>query len=493
MQNKNTLNHSTQNSDKFSDSNLEAGTKMTILSRVAHELKTPLAAILGYAEFIAGQATDLQECRSTANIILDNSDYLLQIIEELLAADAPDNFSGNRVGKSAVKSKRTEVSHLIRGVYRLFANTAASKGLFLTAVYNTPIPRTIVMNAVRVRQILINLISNAIKFTSTGGVRIILSWQNDNSLDTNFTYSSCFKNPETEHANTTSQNDCLMLKSTAHADINIKGIFKISICDSGIGISPELMDDLPRLFLPYQQADSTIKQRFGGTGLGLAIAKRTAEYLGGKINVGNNPDGGAIFSFLLPVKLEDGIEFISDLFDKAAESNIGAANVDAAEVVNSDLRSSCSKISETEHANATSQSDNSTNVHNSCGELLGHRVLLVEDCEELRRLLGLFLSRAGANVTYAESGETAYNFASSEDYDVILMDIGLPLEDGYSVVRRLRDNGYKGQIIAVTADNSLECKEKSQIAGCNNFAAKPIFHDELIKIIKKTMQTQKIK
>jgi CheY-like chemotaxis protein len=372
-------------------------------------------------EFIAQHADSLQECRDAASVILDNSDYLLRILDDLLEYNKPDDLSGNNIEKSTVQTQQMDVPCLVYGIHRLFSNTANRKKLFLTVSCDTLIPRIILTDAIRVRQILINLVSNAIKFTPSGGVRIILSWQKNNS-------------PEISSAT---------------------GTLKINVCDSGIGISPEVLADLPRLFLPYQQADQTIKQRFGGTGLGLAISKMMAERLGGKINVTNNPEGGTTFSLLLPIKLEGEIEFVSDLTGNITEQS---KNID------------------------TEKIDNDDNVASE--RVDGCRVLLVEDSEELRRLWNLFLTKAGAIVTHAENGKSAFDFASNENYDVILMDVNLPPEDGYSVVRKLRNNGYKGQIIAVTADNSLECKEKSQLAGCNSFVTKPLFHDELIKIVK---------
>ncbi|MDR1485052.1 MAG: hybrid sensor histidine kinase/response regulator [Planctomycetaceae bacterium] len=406
------------------NSNLKS--EITILSRVSHELKTPLAAILGYAEFIAMQAANLEECREAASIILDNSDYLLQILDELLEADKPDNLSGNsgeRSGgaKLADKKQRADIAGMVRGVYRMFSNSAVVKGLFFTVSCSTPIPRIIVTEIIRVRQVLINLVGNAIKFTASGGVRIVLSWQKDDSSDAIFT----------------------------------TGIFRIDVCDSGVGISPEV---LPRLFTAYQQADRTIKTRFGGTGLGLAISQKIANQLGGEIIVANNTDGGSTFSFLFPVKLGGEVEFISDLFS-GVENCGGVGGVVGGR---DDIVGGCD------------------------GEVLlvGCRVLLVEDSVELCRLFGLILGNAGAMVEYTDNGEAAFDLAMSEKFDVILMDVGLPLGDGYSVVRRLRDAGYKGQIIAVTADDSFESREKSKQAGCNTFAAKPIFRNELIKLIK---------
>ncbi|MDR2642479.1 MAG: response regulator [Planctomycetaceae bacterium] len=417
-------------------------TEITILSQVSHELKMPLSVILGYAEFITKQAGNLQECRNAASIILDNSDYLLQIIDNLLESGRQDNLSGKNGESLTIRNQQMDISRMIRRVYKLFSNSAAQKGLFFTVAYSTPIPRIIVTDRIRIRQILFNLISNAIKFTLSGGVRIILSWQKNNSSDIIFV---------TENSE----------------NIENTGMLKIDVCDSGIGISPDV---LPRLFTPYQQADHTIKTCFGGTGLGLAISQKIANKLGGKIIVTNNLKAGSTFSFLLPVTLDGEVEFVSDPFS-TVENCIAGEVVDNGE-------------------NNVIESDSGV-----CDEFLlaGCRVLLVEDSEEMRRLWGLILEKAGAIITYAGDGESAFNFASNENYDVILMDVGLPAEDGYSVVRRLRNQGYGGQIVAVTADNSFESKEKSQFAGCNAFAAKPIFRNELIRIVKSNAASQKTK
>lgn len=427
--------------------NLFADSEIAILSQVSHELKTPLTAILGYAELIVHQAESVQECRDAASVILDNSDYLLQILDDLLEVDKPDNLYGsnsidgiNRRKLAAIKNQEFDLSILIDGVYKMFFNAASRKGLFFTISYNTPIPRFIVTDKIRVKEILLNLVSNAIKFTASGGVRITLTLQDENVSDGFF----------------------------------VTGIIRIDVCDSGIGISPEI---LPRLFMPYQQADSTIQLRVGGTGLGLAISKKIARRLGGEINVTNNPDGGSTFSFVLPIKmknkLNNEIEFVSDPFTATQYSNIGKEKIDN----NGNNNSSNNNVS----------NDNNRTCRDRDAEeysLVGCRVLLVEDSEEAKRLFGLILTKSGAVVTYAEDSNSALSCVSRGNYDVILMDVGLPSEDGYMVTQRLRNNGYRGQIIAVTADDSFESREKSQIAGCNGFAAKPIFRNELIRIVK---------
>ncbi|MDR2761827.1 MAG: response regulator [Planctomycetaceae bacterium] len=419
-------------SDLNSCENLDA----TILSRVAHELKTPLTAIIGYAELIANQTENLQECRDAASIILDNSDYLLRIIDDLLEIGRSNNLSNDLTNsnggdwgiKFRIRNQELDISSLIYGVYRMFSNSAFSKGLYFTISYKTPMPRIIVTDMIRVRQILINLIGNAIKFTNSGGVRIILSCEVENlSVD----------------------------------GIFVTGIIRVDICDTGIGISPEV---LPRLFQPYYQADGTIRKRFGGTGLGLSISKRLATRLGGEINVTNNPSGGSTFSFLLPIKLNKDVEFISESFNAIFSNEVRETKIDGSgSEINKDRNKSRNK-----------------------DEILlkGIRVLIVDDSEDVRRLFELILTKSGAEITCAEDGESAFRLAIDNIYDVILIDINLPFEDGYSVTSRLRESGYVGQIIAITADNSFESKERSQQSGCNAFAAKPILRDELIKIVK---------
>ncbi|MDR0391410.1 MAG: response regulator [Planctomycetaceae bacterium] len=398
--------------------------EMSVLPQVAHEIRTPLTAILGYAEFITNQAISLQECRDAASIILDNSDYLLKILDDLLEADESNNLSNESIKNLADKKQQVDIPNTIHGVYRMFSNAATAKKLFFMISCSTPIPRFIVTKIIPFRQILVNLVSNAIKFTLTGGVRIILSWQKNNLHESDF----------------------------------IAGVLRIDVCDSGIGISPEV---LPQLFTPYQQADHTIKTRFGGTGLGLAISQKIANKLGGGIIVTNNIEGGSTFSFLLPVKLEGEVEFISDLLSLVDNYDAKERNVESKYVVEDGENESDEKCL-----------------------LTGCRVLLVEDSEEVQRLLGFILTKVGAIVEYAGDGKTAFDVAVKGKFDVILIDVGLPIEDGYSAVQRLRNNGYRGQIIALTADNSIENKKKSKQAGCNDFVTKPILRNELIKIIQ---------
>jgi CheY-like chemotaxis protein len=398
------------------------------------------------------QAESLQECRDAASVILDNSDYLLRIIDDLLEVGKAENLSNKKNVELRIRNQETDISHLICGVYKMFSNSASSKGLYFAISYKTPIPRIIVTDMIRVRQVLINLIGNAIKFTDSGGVRIILSLQDEeeNSPDTIF----------------------------------VTRIIRIDICDSGIGITPEV---LPRLFQPYQQADNTIQKRFGGTGLGLAISKRITSRLGGEIIVTNNPSGGSTFSFSLPIKFEKDAEFISESLCAKFASNVVETKIDdfnnnaATENKNNDLNRNLNRnLNPNLNLN---QDDQNCDIEDD-NLLCGCRILLVDDSEDLCRLFGLILTKSGAEVTFASDGESAFKFAVEKGYDVILIDINLPLEDGYSVVCRLRESGYSGQIIAITADDSFESKERAQHAGCNDFAAKPIFRNELIRLVR---------
>ncbi|MDR2171708.1 MAG: response regulator [Planctomycetaceae bacterium] len=435
---------------------------MTILSQVSHEIRTPLTAIFGYAEMILKHASSLQESREAASVILDNSDYLLRILDDLLEADNPSNRISGGCGELSIRKQQLDILRLLQGVYKMFSNAAIRKGLYFTLSYSTPIPRIILTDMIRVRQVLINLISNAIKFTLTGGVCVNVSWQNDNMSDVIF----------------------------------VTGVIKIDVCDSGIGISPEV---LPCLFVPYFQADQTIRACFGGTGLGLAISKKIANKLGGEIKVTNNPNGGTTFSFLLPVLLEGDVEFVSDPLSEYS----GIINNPKTTTKNINIKNNAKNTNNSKNSNVTknfipTKNTGNTNVeelgkNNNAGmesdagsepqTLTGQRILLVDDSDEVRRLFGLILTKAGAAVKYAENGELAFDLASRENFDVILMDISLPFEDGYSVSQRLRNNGYRGQIIAITGDDSLECKNKARQAGCNTFVTKPIFRNELIKIV----------
>jgi signal transduction histidine kinase/DNA-binding response OmpR family regulator/HPt (histidine-containing phosphotransfer) domain-containing protein len=217
---------------------------------------------------------------------------------------------------------------------------------------------------------------------------------------------------------------------------------QICISDTGIGMTPE---QASKIFDPFVQADSSVTRKFGGTGLGLSISKRIVEALGGAITVKSEVGVGTELKF-----------------------NIKIGDCKATE-----------KISFAEATKRSASNQQNIDLKNLTS-LKGGTVLLVDDGDANRRLINLILTRAGCIVTEATNGKIGSDAALQTEFDIILMDMQMPVMDGYKATRRLREHGYKGPIMALTANAMTSDRELCEAAGCDDFLAKPVDIDELL-------------
>jgi CheY-like chemotaxis protein/two-component sensor histidine kinase len=216
---------------------------------------------------------------------------------------------------------------------------------------------------------------------------------------------------------------------------NDRDNLKITVSDNGIGITPDV---LPKLFSSFEQADNSITRRFGGTGLGLAISKNIAEILGGTIDVESEVAKGSTFTVTLPVKVTETL----------------------------------------------SQSNENTKNAETIPDLSGKRILLVEDIEMNRMIVTGFLEDSGCEIDEAENGEIAINFASNNNYDLIFMDMQMPIMDGLTATKEIRKTGDKTPIIAMTANAFREDAARCIEAGMNDHIGKPLDTNRFIEILR---------
>ncbi len=409
--------------------------KAEFLANMSHEIRTPMTAILGFADALLDDDLRPSERLEAAHTIRRNGDHLLEIINDIL------DLSKIEAGKLEVERIRCSLVKLLQGVKGLMAVRAEAGQLSLELEYDGPIPETIHTDPTRLRQILINLIGNAVKFTNEGGVRVVTG---------------------------------LVDKDTPGPKI------RFCVIDTGMGMTAE---QVASLFQPFAQADASTTRKFGGTGLGLAISRRLAEMLGGDITVESEPGAGSEFCLTIPTGQLHGVKMIdqaSTSVEPAVLDSKGAAGWDQ---------------SHWWGPRGAAQAE-------ACGSpTLDYRILLAEDCADNQRLISSVLKKAGADVTVVENGRDAVDRAMAAvdgrregdppaPFDVILMDMQMPVLDGYEATKQVRDRGYTGPIMALTAHAMAGDRQKCIDAGCDEYVSKPIDRPKLIRTIDSLTRKQ---
>jgi PAS domain S-box-containing protein len=391
--------------------------KSNFLANMSHEIRTPMTAILGYADLLledeVGKDTSPERVNALRTI-QRNGEHLLTIINDIL------DLSKIEADKLEIEKIEFSPVEIVQDVISLMGHRAEGKNLTLAAEYTGPIPQTILSDPTRVRQILVNLVGNAIKFTDHGGIRIV----------------------------------CQLVDAPDAA----KPLLGIDVVDSGIGMSQEQQD---KLFSPFSQADTSTARKFGGTGLGLTISRRLARMLGGEIEMHSTPGKGSTFTVTLETGPLAGVQMIQNP-DQAQEGSIALEKPVGSEFA----------------------------IHS--------KILLAEDGPDNQRLISFVLRKAGATVEIADNGRIAYEKAleakqAGNPFDVILMDMQMPEMDGYTATRTLREEGYKGPIIALTAHAMASERDKCMQAGCDDFATKPLNKPKLLTLIAKYTQGHHLK
>nr|MDT0253756.1 PAS domain S-box protein [Endozoicomonas sp.] len=340
--------------------------KGLFLSNMSHELRTPLNGVLGNAQLLLRNLSLSSPQRKSLNTIEASGQHLLSLINDILDLTKIES-SQIELHPSAVR-----LLELLRGVRNILMERATSKGLELRLLPIGPLPDIVMLDEIKVRQVLLNLLSNGVKYTVKGWV------------------------------------ECRV--SVERKDIVIE------ICDTGVGIASE---DLEKVFEPFRQVHLGLQ--IGGSGLGLAISRRLVSAMGGRLDVYSEPGKGSQFIFRLPL--------VKGSFEALAEHQRllpGSIYV---------------------------QLD---------GEYKGIRVLVVDDVESNRDMIAGLLGSAGFRVDMANNGLQALEAVKKTDYDLILMDISMPVMDGVSAIKHIRrllgKSGLKA--VAVTASVSHEARER---------------------------------
>jgi signal transduction histidine kinase/ActR/RegA family two-component response regulator len=376
--------------------------KSEFLANMSHEIRTPMAAILGFADVLL-EHPDSSEAQDAAITIKRNGEHLLEIINDIL------DLSKIEAGRLRIERIPCSPCRVVADVAAMMQHRASAKDLRLAVEYQTPLPRMITCDALRLRQILTNLVGNAIKFTELGTVRIVVRL--------------------VEEGRTSS--------------------LEIDVIDTGIGIPPERLD---RLFDPFLQADMSTTRTFGGTGLGLTISRRLAQMLHGDIRVESELGNGSTFTLSLRL----------------------------GNLLGAPMFTSPDEIDDVQHGE---EEDEDAHVEN-----LNLRVLLAEDSPDNQRLIAFVLQKAGADVTIVENGVLAVAALETaarrkNPFDLVLMDMQMPVMDGYQATREIRARDYPLPVIALTADAMEGQRQKCLAAGCSDYLTKPIDRRKLLKAL----------
>ncbi|WP_413581283.1 response regulator [Bdellovibrio sp. HCB288] len=381
--------------------NAASVSKTNFLANMSHEIRTPMNAILGFTELMLDDEQTPEERAKWIRTVQRNGDQLLKLIDEIL------DISKVEAGRLQIERVEVDVEGVLEDIRSLLRLQALDKRLDFRIDLDCSIPKKITSDPTRLRQILLNLIGNAIKFTSEGHVHVDVEWVPRSGMD-----------------------------------LNSKMRFYIS--DSGVGIQP---DHAGNLFQPFVQEDSATTRNFGGTGLGLALSRQLARAMGGDVTLsGSVPGQGSTFLIEVNADPVEGTFFI-DTLNFAVPQN---------------------------------EKDQS---YKGSQKLKGMKILLVEDVEDNQALISHFLGGVGATVHFVDNGKEGVEAALSYEYDAVLMDIQMPVMDGYEATRRLRAQGFDLPIIALTAHALKEETVKSINAGCTYHLAKPVNFNKLIELL----------
>ena len=374
-------------------------TKSEFLANMSHEIRTPMNTILGFAQLLEGTVSTPEQ-KEYLRVIASSGKNLLMLINDILDLS---KIEAGRMEIQQVPVNLTQVLHEIAGIYQYLAN---EKNLTLTVDLDDSLPSVYLLDEIRLRQILINLVGNAIKFTSQGSIRI-------------------------------------GLKGKASSKENSSFDLLLEVADTGKGIPP---DQLERIFDAFVQQAGQDNRQHAGTGLGLAITRRLVQLMGGAVKVSSTVGKGSVFS----------VELRGIPVAATGEQPSGEVSKPSGQI-----------------------------------RFQPATVLLAEDVSLNRKLVIEFLKGSGVEVVEARNGAEALNLAREIKPAAIIMDLRMPVMDGYETTQQIKADKrlHSLPVIALTAGGQAEVRERALASGCDAFLLKPVEKDHLLTVLAQFLPT----
>jgi signal transduction histidine kinase/HPt (histidine-containing phosphotransfer) domain-containing protein len=373
------------------------------LAHMSHEIRTPLTAIIGYGEMLIDPSQSPQIRTEASSAVVRSSRHLLELVNDIL------DFSKIESGQLELEKVSFPVMSIMYELKEAFQEQAAQKKLVFSVEQEGPLPIEMHSDPLRIRQVLFNLVSNAIKFTARGEVHVVV-------------------------------------KSDRK-----QGLLRFAVHDTGIGLNQE---QIGNLFRPFCQGDSSTTRRFGGTGLGLVISKDLCERLGGTIQCESTPGSGSAFHASFAIEIPGADSITPGVRATAEFGQLGKSNV-------------------------------------TKPPQLSGSILIAEDCLDNQSLLRHLIGKTGATLEIVENGEIAVQRAKIQTFDLVFMDLSMPVMDGIQAVKALRAHGYQAPIVALTACTTAAQKQECSTAGFDDYVTKPFDQGRLYRVIDKFLNREK--
>lgn len=380
-----------------------ARTKSRFLANMSHEIRTPLTSIIGFGETLFDSELTANEKRMAVESIVRNGKHLQRIISDIL------DLSKIEAGKMDLEIIDTPLAEMIADINAVCRSLAEAKGILFAVNVQFPVPRLILTDPTRLKQIIFNLTSNAIKFTpDSGSVTVTVSYRQS------------------------------------------AGVLSFAVKDSGIGIDAGQQE---KLFRAFSQADASTTRKFGGTGLGLTIARELARKLGGDITLASAVGEGSTFTAEVQIGEIEADDLVESFASKIPADKLSAKNDPAAK------------------------------------QNIPAHILLVEDGPDNQEFISFILRKAGYSFEIQENGKLGAEAALAKPFDLVLMDMQMPVMDGYTSAQYLRSQGYTRPIIALTANIMKADVSRALEAGCSDCLGKPFKRNEFLEMINKWLTT----